>query len=416
MSLISVNEALNLLLAKFSSVKTEDMLLEKAAGRVLSRNIKSNVDLPLFTNSSMDGFAVRAEDLHEAKPDNPIELRIVEDIPAGKYPVREVGKKQASRIMTGAPLPNGADTVVPVEDTDQYELESLHGAALPERIKVFRSLERGDYLRQKGEDVKSNEIVLDANHQLRPQDVGLLAMLGIAQVPVFCHPRIAILSTGDELVPLNVPLELGKIHDSNAYSLSGLITRDGGEAIYLGIIPDREQAVREALNQAVNINADLILSSAGVSVGAFDYVKKVVQSEGSLDLWRVNMRPGKPIAFGNYRGTQFIGLPGNPVSAFVGYEVFVRPVIRKLAGYGEFPRRSEKVKIVENISSDGRESYLRALVEEKDGVKEARLTGHQGSGNLLSLVQANALLIIPSGVKSLPSGEIVDAWMINSTW
>ncbi len=214
---------------------------------------------------------------------------------------------------------------------------------------------------------------------------------------------------------MEAPLEFGKIHDSNAYTLSALITRDNGDPVYLGIVPDREQAVREFLVESVNKDADLILSSAGVSVGAFDFVRTVVQSDGVLDFWQVNMRPGKPFAFGNFQGVPFIGLPGNPVSAFVGYEVFVRPAIRKLAGMNESPRKPIKAKIFEDINSDGRESYLRAVVKSHNGEWIARLTGHQGSGNLLSLVQANALLIIPSGVKSLPSGTEVEAWLFDSS-
>lgn len=413
--MIGVSDALNKLLSSFSPVASEVVPLENAAGRVLSEDIKSEIDLPLFTNSSMDGFAVRAEDVHGADPNHSVKLFIVEDIPAGKKPTRILEKKQSSRIMTGAQIPDGADAVIPIEDTNQYDPESRTNLGLPEEIEVYRSVEPGDYIREKGEDISANDTVLESNSQLRPQDVGLLAMLGKAKLPVYRSPKIAIFSTGDELVPVEIPLQLGKIHDSNAYTLSALITRDNGEPVNLGIVPDREQAVREVLVEAVKKDADLILSSAGVSVGAFDFVRTVVQSDGALDFWRVNMRPGKPLAFGNFQGVPFIGLPGNPVSAFVGYEVFVRPAIRKLAGMNESPRKRIKTKILEDISSDGRESYLRAVVQSQNGEWIARLTGHQGSGNLFSLVQANALLIIPSGVKSLPSGTEVEAWLLNSS-
>ncbi len=414
--MISVNEALDRLLLSFSPVDSEEVPLEKAAGRILSTHVTSEIDLPLFTNSSMDGFAVKAEDVHGADPSSPVRLQIIEDIPAGKEPSRVIEKNQASRIMTGAPLPEGADAVVPIEDTDQYELESRKELVLPDEIEIYRSIKPGAYVRKKGEDISARDTVLKTNSQLRPQDLGLLAMLGIAKISVYRRPRIVILSTGDELLPIELPLQIGKIHDSNAYTLSAMITRDGGESVYLGIVPDRELAVREFLVEAVNKDADLILSSAGVSVGAFDFVRTVVQSDGSLDFWRVNMRPGKPIAFGHFRDIPFIGLPGNPVSAFVGYEVFVRPVIRKLAGMQFSPRKRIKTKILEGINSDGRESYLRAVVKFHNGEWTAKLTGHQGSGNLFSLVQANALLIIPSGVKSLPSGTDVDAWLLDSNW
>jgi molybdopterin molybdotransferase len=387
--------------------------LYKAAGRVLSEDIKSEIDLPLFTNSSMDGFAVRSEDIGGADPNHSVKLSILEDIPAGKKSTKVLDNNQASRIMTGAIIPDGADAVVPIEYTDQYDPESRTEPELPEEIEIYRSVKSGDYIRKKGEDVSANEIVLVSNTLLRPQDVGLLAMLGKANISVYRRPRIVILSTGDELVEVELPLQLGKIHDSNAYTLSALISRDYGEPVYLGIVPDQKRAVRDFLVEAVKKDADLILSSAGVSVGAFDFVRSVVQNDGALDFWRVNMRPGKPLAFGNFQGVPFIGLPGNPVSAFVGYEVFVQPVIRKLAGMNASPRKRVKTKILEDINSDGRESYLRAIVKSQNGEWIARLTGHQGSGNLLSLVQANALLIIPSGVKSLPSGTEVEAWLLD---
>ena len=413
--MISVSEALQRLVSSFSSVDIEEVPLLQAAGRILSTEIKSDINLPLFTNSSMDGFAVRAEDVEGAREDQSVILTVVEDIPAGRRPTRKLGINQTARIMTGAPLPEGANAVVPVEETDQYNSGSrTESLLLPAEIEVRRSVSEGDYIRWVGEDVTSGEVVLQPNSRLRPQDLGLLAMLGISKISVFRRPRIVILSTGDELIPVEESLQPGKIHDSNAYTLSALISRDGGTPEYLGIVPDQEQAVRDSLETAVKHHADLILSSAGVSVGAFDFVRSIIQSDGELEFWRVNMRPGKPIAFGNFQGVPFIGLPGNPVSAYVGYEVFGRPAILRLSGVENTIRSRIRTKIGEDIRSDGRESYLRAVVHSQNGEWFARLTGHQGSGNLLSLVQANALLIIPSGVKSLPSGTEVEAWMLNS--
>jgi len=240
-------------------------------------------------------------------------------------------------------------------------------------------------------------------------------MLGVALVPVYRKPRIAVFSTGDELLPVEAPLQGGKIHDANTYILVALIEATGGVPVNLGIVEDQENTVKAALDQAQFEGVDFILSSAGVSVGAFDFVRSVVEKEGRMDFWRVNMRPGKPLAFGHYQGRPFIGLPGNPVSAFVGYEVFVRLAIAKLAGLNDWKRPTKRVRLVEPVESDGRESYLRAIVEEKNGELQARLTGHQGSGNLRSLVQANALLIIPSGVKSLPTGAETNAWLLDDT-
>jgi molybdopterin molybdotransferase len=361
----------------------------------------------------MDGFAVRSIDVSKASKNHPVTLSIVEDIPAGKTPSIHLEENQSSRIMTGAPIPSGADAVIPVEDTDQYDLKSRSSYDLPPAITVYRAVDPGDYIRHKGEDVKKNEVVLHANSPLKPQELGILAMLGKAQISVYRRPKIVILSTGDELVPVELPLQSGQIHDSNAYTLSALIERDFGDPEYLGIVSDNEDSVREFLITAVAKSADLILSSAGVSVGVFDFVRTVVQSDGNLNFWRVNMRPGKPIAFGDFQGVPFIGLPGNPVSAFVGYEVFVRPAILKLSGIQDVPRYRIKAKLIEDIESDGRESYLRGIIHLKNDEWIARLTGHQGSGNLLSLVQANALLIIPSGVKSLAAGAEVDAWLLD---
>jgi molybdopterin molybdotransferase len=223
---------------------------------------------------------------------------------------------------------------------------------------------------------------------------------------------VALLSSGDELLAVDAPLESGKIRDSNSYTLAALLEGADVEVVRLGVAADRREAVESLLEQAASQNADLILSSAGVSVGAFDFVKEVVEANGRLNFWRVNMRPGKPLAFGDYRGIPFIGLPGNPVSAFVGFEVFVRPVLGRLGGLKTANRPTVRVRLGEAIESDGRESYLRAEVHEKDGVLIASLSGHQGSGNLLSLVRANALLIIPAGVKSAPATQEVDAWML----
>lgn len=410
--MLSVNEAKQLLLDSFSPVRAEKVDLIQCSGRILAEDIYSGTDLPPFDNSSMDGYAIKSEDVANVTPGNPRTLKVVAEVPAGQLSPVHLKSGQAIRIMTGAPLPEGADTVVPIEDTDQYQEENQPSIEFNKQVEVLRSIKKGEYIRPRAQDVKKGEKVLEGGLKLRPQDVGLLAMLGVPQVLVYKRPRVALISTGDELLPVEVPLQPGKIHDSNAYTLSALISRDGGETIDLGIAPDQEQAVRNILERAVSDRSDLLLSSAGVSVGAFDFVRKVIEQEGGLEFWRVNMRPGKPLVFGRYKGVPFIGLPGNPVSAFVGYEVFVRPVMMKMVGLSDMQRPMVKVKSVNHIVSDGRESFLRAVVYSQEGIWFARLTGHQGSGNLRSLVKANALLIIPSGVKSLPAGSDLDAWLL----
>jgi molybdopterin molybdotransferase len=409
---LSVAEAQEKILASLYPVETESIPIKSARRRILAEVILSSTDLPSFPNSSMDGFAVKAFDIEKASLDNPVVLEVIADIPAGIYPTIILKSGQAARIMTGAVLPDGADAVIPVEETDQFLDGRQFKPTLSAFVKIFKGISPGDNVRPKGKDLRKNDVVLRPGRHLMPQDIGLLAMLGIGEIQVYRRPKIAMISTGDELVPLGEALKPGKIHDSNAYTLSAQIERDGGEPHYLGIAEDNEDSISNRLDQAYDLKANLILSTAGVSVGAFDYVKRVVEENGESGFWRVNIRPGKPLLFGHYRGIPFIGLPGNPVSAFVGYEVFIRPAIQKLSGGKIQKRQTTKVVLAEDIESDGRESYLRGYIEKQSGILKARLTGHQGSGNLLSLVQANALLIIPSEVKSLPSGAEVEAWLI----
>ncbi|MDD5368067.1 MAG: molybdopterin molybdotransferase MoeA [Anaerolineaceae bacterium] len=407
--LLQVSDARNRMLARVSPLDTERVDLNHAWKRVLAHDVFSDTDWPPFANSSMDGFAVRATGIAEATPNSPVTLKVVADIPAGSISSIDIQEGQAARIMTGAPIPRGADAVIPVEDTNLKE--SQQEPSLPDLVQIFHSVAQGSWIRPRGQDLHAGQLVLSAGNTLRAQDVGLLAMLGISEACVFKRPRVALLSTGDELQPPDQPLTPGKIPDSNSFSLAILLTMNGCEVIPLGISADQYSAVQERLDRAVSENADLILSSAGVSVGTYDYVKAVIESHGRLDFWRVNMRPGKPVAFGEYRGIPVVGLPGNPVSAFIGFEVFVAAVLRKLSGLRQIEPEITPATLSTPIDSDGRESYLRAIVNNQDGKRSVRLTGHQGSGNLFSLVQANALLIVPSGVKSLPAGSEVGVWL-----
>ena len=408
--LLSVAEAQQRLLKFFPVLGVEYVDLAQAAGRVLAEAVAAQLDLPPFPNSSMDGFAVRVVDTAGASLEHPVILDVVADVPAGAMVELTLEPGQAARIMTGAPLLPGADGVAPVEDTDFNHRQA--GVEAPRQVKIYRGPRPGENIRPKGQDVRSSEKVMQPGACLRPQDVGFLSMLGVSSVPVRRLPRVAVFSTGDELLPVEEPLTPGKIHDANTYILMALVQEAGGDPINLGIVPDQAEAVQACLDRALSARVDLILSSAGVSVGAFDFVRMVVEQRGRLDFWRVNMRPGKPLAFGEFQGVPFIGLPGNPVSAFVGFEVFVRQALSKMIGIEAAWRRSQRVVLSEAIESDGRESYLRAIVSQEGERLVARLTGHQGSGNLRSLVQANALLIIPSGVKSLPAGAETNAWLL----
>ncbi len=406
LAMYSVTEARERILSHFQSTPQESIPLIECANRVLAADISAAHDLPPFDNSSMDGFAIRSADSANAAAQG-VTLKVVADIPAGSVPTVTLAAGEAARIMTGAQLPKGADAVIPVEDTDFHVRDA--GTVAPQTVSFSRIVKAGENVRPRGMDLLAGDVVLQKGRRLKPQDLGLLAMLGFAKVAVHKKPRVALLSSGDELLEVDAPLTEGKIHDSNSYALAAAIQNAGVEVIRLGVAKDTRESVEGLLKKAIAENVDLIVSSAGVSVGAFDFVKEVIESNGRLDFWRVNMRPGKPLAFGEYGGRPFIGLPGNPVSAFVGFEVFVRPVLEKLGGQLDGGRLTVRARCEEVIESDGRESYLRARIRTENGIHTAVLTGHQGSGNLLSLVQADALLIIPAGVKCVPVGQEVEA-------
>jgi molybdopterin molybdotransferase len=408
--MLSVSEAINQILGKFQPLDSETVSLMEASGRILAAPIHSNSDLPSFDNSSVDGFAVRSTDLQNASPESPTTLKVITDIPAGFNPEVDIQAGECARIMTGAPLPRGADSVAMVEDTD-FNYRGA-GKAAPKSVSILKNVFPGENVRRRGADVIFGQEVLPAQRRLRAQDIGLLAMLGISKVQVAKKPRVAILSSGDELAGIDEALHDGKIRDSNSYALSVLAHELGAEVLRLGIAKDQPDSIRQLLDHAVDDKVDILISSAGVSVGAFDYVRDVVELNGSMEFWKVNMRPGKPLAFGQYRGIPFFGLPGNPVSAFIGFMVFITPALEKLSGTESTRRHVVKARLAENVTSDGRESYLRAVVKNENGGLVARLTGHQASSNMLSMVQANALLIIPSGVKSVPLGQLVDAWLL----
>jgi molybdopterin molybdotransferase len=403
--MLSVSEARERILAFFSPVDSQTVPLERAAGRILSGDILARTDLPLFDNSAVDGFALHATDL-----DSPHPLTVIADIRAGEYFETAIKPGQSARVMTGAALPPGASAVIMVEDTD-FNVRSP-GSRAPKMVTIKMAIQEGSNVRSRGDDLHTGEKVLAAGLRLRAQEIGLLAMLGESNVLVYRQPRLAVLSSGDELMPVDAALIPGKIHESNSLTLAALASTAGVELIPLGVAKDTKADIRKRLKRAVKAKADVIVSSAGVSVGAFDYIKAVIEENGAIDFWKVDLRPGKPLAFGKYAGIPFFGLPGNPVSAFVGFEVFVRPALEKLSGQEVRPHPRATAYLAEPVESDGRESYLRAVVGWENGRMVARLTGSQSSGNIFSLVRANALLIVPSGVKSLLANSEVEIWPI----
>jgi len=407
--MLTVDEARARILSAVGPAATELLPLEDVLGRVLATSVTSQADLPAFDNSSVDGFALRAVDVASASREMPAALPVVVDIPAGSTPGLLLQPGTAARIMTGAPLPVGADAVVMLEDTDFAS--PAHGAS-PGKVTIYHAVVTAENVRLQASDLRAGQPALEPGRPLGAAQVGLLAMLGEARVRVFCRPRVAILSGGDELLPAGSPRVSGKVYDANSHALAALAAEAGAQVIRLGLASDNPSSVEHLLETAVSSGADLIVSSAGVSVGAFDFVREVVEGHGKLDFWRVNMRPGKPLAFGSYRNIPFFGLPGNPVSAFVGFLVFVAPAIFRMSGTDGPARRTVRARAGELITSDGRESYLRGIVRDEAGGCVARLSGRQGSADLLALTQANALLIIPSGVKSVPPGEEVIAWLL----
>ena len=414
--LLSVSEAQEIIMAAIQTVQPESISLQQAHGRILAAELLARLDMPRFRNSSADGFAVQAADTMNASFENPVVLKVAGDIPAGSNPDFSIHAGEAARIMTGAIVPDGADAVVMVEATDIF-VQGLD-APLPQRISLSSPVKDGDLIRPQGQDVTAGTVLFPIGHRLLPQDLGLLASQGYNAVPVYRQPRVALLSTGDELVEQGELLQPGKIYDANSFMLTAILIESGALITQSGFVPDDEKVIRERLDASVEAGADLLVTSAGVSVGPFDFVRKIIFEKGIMTFWKVDVRPGKPLAFGNYRGVPVIGLPGNPVSSFVGCLLFVIPAVKKMAGFLNLKMVTLQAKLLEPVESDGRESYLRAILENNAGNWSVKLSGHQGSGNLFALTRANALLILPSGVKSLPAGANVNVYPFSneSSW
>lgn len=397
--LLSVEQALEHILAKATRLPLEHVPLEEAAGRVLAQDVAAGADLPPFATSTMDGYAVRAADVRAA----PVRLRVTQDIRAGAALPGPIGAGEAARIMTGALLPQGADAVVPVEQTDAAW--SYGAAPLPD-VGIRQPAAPGANVRPPGDDVRAGQAVLRAGRRLRPPDIGLLAALGWAQVPVTRRPRAAVISTGDELLPVDAPLRPGAVYDSNSYTIAALVENWGGAARRLPIAGDTLAAVRGVFAQALDLAPDIVISTAGVSVGAADVVRLALEELGEVSLWRVNMRPGKPLTFGHLRGVPFFGLPGNPVSAAVTFDVFVRPFLLRQQNQPDTTATATAVT-ADDLHTDGRRSYLRVTLSRDGGQLTARTTGTQSSSALLSLVLADGLLIVPENVTFVPAGSVL---------
>lgn len=402
-NVLSVEDALARILADITPLEAERVPLANAFERVLAEPLIADVNLPPFANSGMDGFAVLASDVATASAESPVNLAVVMDIPAGGTPTDVLKAGQAARIMTGAPMPDGADTVIPVEDTDSL-FDARAASPAQAQVTIRRGHSAGAYVRPIGEDVQVGQTLLEPGTLLHPAEVGLCAAMGQAELLVRRQPHVVILSTGDELLEPHEPLTPGKIRDVNGYTLSGLAALYGARVTRLPIARDTLEDVRTRFRQALALKPDLILSSAGVSVGTYDVVRAVLEELGAVSFWRVNLRPGKPLAYGQLEDVPFFGLPGNPVSAMVTFDVFVRPTLLKMSGRPDaWP--TAKALVTEDIDSDGRRSYLRVTLRREGGQLYATPTGTQSSGALSSMVLADGLLIVPEDVKRVLRGS-----------
>ena len=399
---VTVHEASALILSAVAPLGVEQVELREALGRVLAVDVRSPIEHPPWDNASMDGYAVRAADVRHAAPHAPVSLHVMETVRAGQRPLHAVTPGTAIRIMTGAPVPTGADTVIRVEDTDGGERQVL----------VRDARDAGRNVRPRGEDLRIDDVAVTRGTVLGPAQLGVLASVGCASVAVHHRPRVAVLSSGDELVDVDqfdLVRRGDRIVSSNSYTITAAAREAGAEVIDLGLVADDPEAFESRLAGARG--ADLLVTTGGVSVGAYDFTKDVLRALGAeLHLWRVRMRPGAPLGFGTLGDMPWLGLPGNPVSAMVTFELFARPLIRRLRGETTIFRRAIEVRVRDNVSILAPLThFMRAIVSWGGDGAWARLTGPQGSGLLTSMSRANALLVVPPERESIRAGETARA-------
>ncbi len=403
--MISVEAALERVLDAVHVLESRRQPLLESLGQVLSEDIRAGFDVPPLDNSAMDGYAVRYADVSAASPENPVTLTVIETVAAGAVSKQTVTAGTAARIMTGAPLPAGADTVVPFEETD----ETTRGQA-GDRIGIHRA-GRDANVRRAGEDIARGQLVLAAGTRLGPAQVGVLASLGHAEVSVIRRPVVAVLATGDELAELGTPLPPGHIYNSNSYGLAALVRRYGGVPRVLGIARDNAASLREKLDAARN--ADMIITSGGVSMGDYDIVKDILAEAGEIDFWQVRMKPGKPLAFGQIGGVPHLGLPGNPVSSMVSFEIFARPALYKMMGRTDLTAPTVRAVLADAVNNrDGRRVFTRVVLSGSGEGYRASLTGPQGSGVLTSMIRGDGLAVIPEDRARVEAGETVEVILL----
>ena len=404
--MIPVDEALDKILSHVLPLGFEKVSLLDALGRVIGEDIYAKRNIPPLDNSAMDGYALKSEDVRMASQNHPVRLVVIEDLPAGFISTKTVEKGKAIRIMTGAPIPKGADTVIPVEVTKKED-----GFVL-----IFNAAGSGENIRVSGEDVKQGDRVISRGNIVRPAEVGMLASVGRSFVSVYQRPLVAILCTGDELVDVDGDLNEVKIISSNSYTIGAQVKDCGAIPLQLGIAKDRKEEIEEKLRQG--IRADVLISSAGVSVGDYDFVKDVMKHLGmEMVFWKVAMRPGQPLAFGTMGGKPVFGLPGNPVSSMISFEQFVRPALLKMMGCRHIFRPLVEAVLKEEIKKmAGRRYFIRGSISFENNQYVVTTTGEQGSGMLRSMVKANGLIVIPEDQEIVRAGEKVRVQLLDRSF
>lgn len=417
--MISAEEALERILSYVDVLGSEDKPLLEALGQVLAQDITAGFDIPPLDNTAMDGYAVQAADTTGASPEKPATLDVIGELAAGYQFAGQVQPGTAVRIMTGAPIPRGADSIVPFEETDEPFHKPPEGTHRTRAtVHVFKEARPGANIRRAAEDIRKGMLVIPSGSVLRASELGVIASLGQPSVRVIRRPRVAILSTGDEILELGQERRPGSIYDSNAYSIAALVQRYGGEPRLLGIARDTVEALTEKLHSG--LDADMMVTSAGVSRGDYDVVKDVLAREGEIAFWTVAMKPGKPLAFGCFydgdRRIPHIGLPGNPVSSMIAFDLFGRVALMKMMGKTNWERPRIKAIAEERIvnRNDPRTFFARCRVSQKeDGRYYVSLTGPQGSGILTSMVYANALTVMPAEVDVVEPGDEIEVLMLD---
>jgi molybdopterin molybdotransferase len=402
-TMIAVQEAQHIILGHTPVMGLERIELLSTLGRVLGEDIAAPFDIPLWDNSAMDGFAVRFQDIETALPDCPVHLTVIEDLPAGYLPQKAVGPLQATRIMTGAPLPTGADTVVRKEDT----------VSSPATVDILTPPSRGENIRRRGENVRQGDLTLPRGTVLRPGHIGLLASFCRSHLAVHQVPKVAVLATGDEVVAIDGERDQSKLVDSNTYSIAAQIKECGAHPLILGIARDERTELQRKLKEG--LSADVIVTTGGISVGDYDYVREILEGLGvEMRFSKVAMRPGRPATFGTLGDKLVFGLPGNPVSCMVCFELFVRPALLKMMGYNQVYRpRVEAVLAHDLTTKKGLRFFLRVQLTHRDGQVYASATGDQGSGILRSMALAKGLLVVPEDREKAHAGDKVTVYLLD---